>query len=87
LFWAVEYVTDRTTKAPFDPALKLNARIKAEGMARGLAFYAMPGTIDGRVGDHNMLAPPFICSNTDIDRIIERFGDAIDAVLKSLPLR
>ncbi len=85
LFWAVEYVTDRSTKTPFDPALKLNARVKREAMARGLACYAMQGTIDGKSGDHNMLAPPFICTSGDIDRIVERFGDAVDAALRSLP--
>lgn len=85
LFWAVEYVRDRTTKKPFDPALSLNARVKHEAMARGLACYAMPGTIDGKQGDHNMLAPPFIVTSGDIDRIVERFGDAVDAALQSLP--
>src|SRR5690606_2942426 len=85
LFWAVEYVKDRSTKMPFDPALSLNARVKSEAMARGLACYAMPGTIDGKLGDHNMLAPPFIVSGDDIDRIVERFGDAVDAAIQSLP--
>ena len=85
LFWAIEYVTDRTSKAPFAPELKLNARVKREAMARGLACYAMPGTIDGRLGDHNMLAPPFIVTNADVDRIVERLGDAVDAALASLP--
>ncbi len=85
LFWAVEYVMDRSTKAPFDPTLKLHARVKHEAMARGLACYAMPGTIDGRKGDHNMLAPPFIATDADIDRIVERFGDAVDAAFQSLP--
>jgi adenosylmethionine-8-amino-7-oxononanoate aminotransferase len=84
LFWAVEYVQDRTSKTPFDSGLKLNARVKREAMARGLACYAMPGTIDGRLGDHNMLAPPFIVTAADIDRIVERFGDAVDAALVSL---
>ncbi|HEY7384320.1 MAG TPA: aspartate aminotransferase family protein [Beijerinckiaceae bacterium] len=84
LFWAVEYVMDRTTKTPFDPALKLNARVKQEAMQRGLACYGMPGTIDGRLGDHNMLAPPFIVTSADIDRIVERFGDAVDAALQSV---
>ena len=34
LFWAIEMVTDRATKAVFDPALKLNERIKAEAIAK-----------------------------------------------------
>lgn len=88
LFWAIEYVTDRGTKQPFDPAFKLNARVKREAMARGLACYAMPGTIDGKLGDHNMLAPPFICTEADIDAIVDRLGDAVDAAIKSVgPIR
>jgi hypothetical protein len=87
LFWAVEYVRDRSTKAPFDPALAVHARVKQEAMARGLACYAMPGTIDGKYGDHNMLAPPFIVTSSDIDEIVERFGDAVDAALQSLPVK
>lgn len=85
LFWAVEYVRDRSTKAPFDPALAVSARVKQEAMARGLACYAMPGTIDGRRGDHNMLAPPFIVTSSDIDEIVELLGDAVDAALGALP--
>jgi adenosylmethionine-8-amino-7-oxononanoate aminotransferase len=84
LFWAIEYVTDRSSKMPFDPALKLNARVKREAMSRGLAIYAMPGTIDGRTGDHTMLAPPFICTSVDIDIIVERLGDAVDAAITAL---
>ena len=87
LFWAVEYVRDRSTKAPFDPALAVHARVKQEAMARGLACYAMPGTIDGKYGDHNMLAPPFIVTSRDIDEIVDRFGDAVDAALQSLPVK
>src|SRR6202041_2774731 len=45
LFWALEFVTDRATKQVFDPVLKLNERIKAAGMAHGLATYPMGGTM------------------------------------------
>ncbi|TIT45649.1 MAG: aminotransferase class III-fold pyridoxal phosphate-dependent enzyme, partial [Mesorhizobium sp.] len=60
LFMGVELVEDRSTKAPFDPKLKLNARVKREAMARGLLVYPAGGTIDGVRGDHVLLAPPFI---------------------------
>src|SRR5438477_5809943 len=62
LFQAIELVADRATRTPFDPALKLNTKIKAAAFARGLACYPMGGTVDGRIGDHVMLAPPFIVS-------------------------
>jgi adenosylmethionine-8-amino-7-oxononanoate aminotransferase len=53
-------VADRATKAPFDPALKLHARIKAEAMARGLMVYPMGGTIDGARATTCCSRPPFI---------------------------
>ena len=60
LFWALELVSDRASKQPFDPAAKLHARVKREAMARGLMVYPMGGTVDGVNGDHVLLAPPFI---------------------------
>ena len=60
LFWALELVSDRASKRPFDPAAKLHARVKREAMALGLMVYPMGGTVDGVNGDHVLLAPPFI---------------------------
>ncbi len=81
LFQAIELVRDRATKEPFDPALKLHARIKAAAMARGLMVYPMGGTIDGVRGDHVLLAPPFIAADDDLDRIVERLASALQAAL------
>ncbi|TIT00980.1 aspartate aminotransferase family protein [Mesorhizobium sp.] len=81
LFMGVELVEDRSTKAPFDPKLKLNARVKREAMARGLLVYPAGGTIDGVRGDHVLLAPPFIIDASAIDAVVERLGDAIDAAV------
>jgi len=81
LFRGLELVADRVSKAPFDPALKLHARVKREAMARGLMCYPMGGTIDGRQGDHVLLAPPFIATRSDIDQIVDRLGDAVDAAI------
>src|SRR5215813_643417 len=82
LFQAIELVADRATRTPFDPALKLNTKIKAAAFANGLACYPMGGTVDGRIGDHVMLAPPFIVSEGDVDMIVDRLGQAVDEVLK-----
>ncbi|MDO5529859.1 MAG: aspartate aminotransferase family protein [Paracoccus sp. (in: a-proteobacteria)] len=81
LFQTIELVEDRASKAPFDPARAVNAQIKREAMARGLMVYAMGGTIDGRQGDHLMLAPPFIATPGDVDEIAGRLAEAVDAVL------
>jgi adenosylmethionine-8-amino-7-oxononanoate aminotransferase len=84
LFMAVELVEDRFSKTPFDPKLKLNARIKREAMARGLMVYPSGGTIDGARGDHVLLAPPFIIDAAAVDTIVERLGDAVDAAVASI---
>lgn len=81
LMQAVELVEDRSSKAPFDPAFKLHARVKKAAMARGLMVYPMGGTIDGASGDHVMLAPPFIVTPDQIGDIVDRLGNAIDDVL------
>jgi adenosylmethionine-8-amino-7-oxononanoate aminotransferase len=81
LFMGVELVEDRSTKAPFDPKLKLNAKIKREAMARGLLVYPGGGTIDGVRGDHVLIAPPFIIDAATVDTVVERLGDAIDAAV------
>ena len=84
LFWGVELVRDRSDKTPFDPALKLHARVKREAMARGLMVYPMGGTVDGRKGDHVLLAPPFITSEPELAIVVERLHAAIDAAIMAL---
>jgi adenosylmethionine-8-amino-7-oxononanoate aminotransferase len=81
LFWGLELVHDRATKAPFDPARKLHVAVKREAMARGLMVYPMGGTVDGRQGDHVLLAPPFIVSDAELDAIVERLTAAIDVAV------
>ena len=81
LFWGIELVQDRAKKTPFDPARKLHARIKQEAMARGLMVYPMGGTVDGRYGDHVLLAPPFICSEAELTMMLDRLGLAMDAAI------
>ena len=81
LFLGIELVADRASKAPFDPELRLHAAVKAQAMAHGLMVYPMGGTIDGRSGDHILLAPPFIVSEPQLDEIVDRLAAAIAAAL------
>jgi len=84
LFWAIELVADRASRTSFDPALKLNQKIKAEAFANGLGCYPGGGTVDGVRGDHVLLAPPYIASADEIDLIVEKLGTAVDNVLRSV---
>jgi adenosylmethionine-8-amino-7-oxononanoate aminotransferase len=84
LFQAIELVADRQNRKPFDPGLKLHQKIKAAALANGLACYPAGGTIDGRSGDHVLLAPPYIAASDDIDMIVDRLGSAVDSALQSI---
>jgi adenosylmethionine-8-amino-7-oxononanoate aminotransferase len=81
LFQAIELVADRSTKAPFDPALKVHAKVKRAALELGLACYPMGGTIDGARGDHVLLAPPFIITDDEMDVLIERLVEAVDTAI------
>jgi adenosylmethionine-8-amino-7-oxononanoate aminotransferase len=81
LFQAIEMVLDRSTKKAFSPDLKLHARIKSEAMRRGLMVYPGGGTIDGKRGDHVLIAPPFIIDEAAVDIVVERLGEAVDAAI------
>ena len=84
LFWGVELVAERANKRWFDPARKTHARLKTDAMARGILVYPMGGTVDGRCGDHVLLAPPFICSEAEIDFLVARLAESVDAVTASV---
>jgi adenosylmethionine-8-amino-7-oxononanoate aminotransferase len=82
-FWAIELVADRETKEPFAADLRLNARIRDAAMAEGLICYPSGGTVDGKRGDHVLLAPPFNMSEVEMDEMIEKLDRAMKAsVLK-----
>ncbi|OEZ58843.1 aspartate aminotransferase family protein [Duganella sp. HH105] len=81
---ALELVRDRDSKRPFDPACQLHAAVKEQAMARGLMVYPMGGTIDGRRGDHILLAPPFIATEAELAEITSRLADALARALASV---
>ncbi len=81
LFRGIELVQDRNTKEPFDPSRGVAAKIKKAAFAEGLICYPMSGTIDGRRGDHILLAPPFIIEDDQIDELTDKLDRAIAAVI------
>ena len=81
LFWAVEFVRDRDARVPFDTGLSVNGLVKDAVFSAGLACYPCSGTIDGKLGDHVILAPPYNVSEAEIEMIVERFKTGVEAAL------
>jgi len=72
LMCAVEYVEDKATKAEFPPEERIGIRLHAETQKRGL-FSRLRG-------DVFFLAPPFVTTDEQLDRVVEIMREATDAV-------
>lgn len=82
LFVGIEFIASQEDKSPFDPAMNIAGNLKKNAFKSGLACYPAQGTIDGKAGDHVLLAPPFIITNDEIDMLVERLAMAISATIK-----
>jgi adenosylmethionine-8-amino-7-oxononanoate aminotransferase len=79
LFIGIEFVQDKASKDPFAAELKTHNRVQRAAMQRGLMVYGMGGTIDGRLGDHVLLAPPYILEDAHEEELVEKLAAAIEA--------
>jgi len=86
LFVGLEFVKDRETKAVIDPAHKFHAKLKAAAFDEGLICYPMGGTIDGKHGDHVLLAPPFISETHHLEELVEKLRAAVARVTAELDI-
>ena len=77
----LELVADRATKAPFDADLGMHQRAKSEAFRRGLLIYPGGGTLDGRSGDHILLAPPYNVTEPELEMIVDLLADTVSAML------
>jgi hypothetical protein len=81
LLLALELVENRKAKTPFDPELAVHERAKADAFERGLLIYPSGGTVDGRSGDHILLAPPYTVSDDELEMIVDLLGKTMEAIL------
>jgi adenosylmethionine-8-amino-7-oxononanoate aminotransferase len=77
LFLGLELVADRETKQPFDPAEKKWLKVRQAAMQEGLITYPAGGCIDGKSGDHILLAPPFNLTDGQLDETIDTLSRAV----------
>jgi len=81
LFIGVEFVADRDSKEPIDPDRKTHNRVQRAAFTNGLMCYGMGGTIDGRYGDHILLAPPYNIESSQADELVSKFVAAVETEL------
>jgi adenosylmethionine-8-amino-7-oxononanoate aminotransferase len=85
LLWAVEFVANKSTKAPFPAETNFCGQVAQSATERGLLVYPVQGCVDGDRGDHILVAPPAVISESEISSAIERLAAAIEAASSSTP--
>ncbi len=84
LMLGLELVRDKATKEPFPPDARIAARVAEAALARGLFVYPGAGTVDGERGDHVMIAPPLVVSESECDELAATLAAALDAVAQTM---
>lgn len=82
-FIALELVSDRGTKRPFDPERKLFMKIRTQAMQNGLICYPVGGNVDGRAGDIVIFAPPYNCTDDELTEIVDKGARSVRQVLQA----
>ncbi len=78
--WGVEVVADPRTRRPFPRKEKTAERLFEAIMEKGVIVYKSTG-LAGTDGDAFIVAPPFIVDSDDIEFIVSRVREGVEAVL------
>lgn len=83
----IEFVKDKRTKEPFDPKLGVSTRVQNLALSPKYSFsiYAGTGTVDGKRGDHVLLAPPYTVNKNEVEQIARLTTAVIEEVFANLP--
>ena len=84
LMTAVELVQDKKTKTPFPRKKQIAEKVLQTALRKGLNLYFAVGFTEKEEGDAIMVAPPFIVSEKEIDKIIKILRESIVEVRNSL---
>lgn len=80
----IEMVRDKQTREPFPPGMNAAGVVTEECMKNGLVVYPGKGMINGIAGDQFMVAPPLICSSSDIEEIAARLKRSLESSCRIL---
>lgn len=81
LMLGVEFVSDRSTKAPFARSQAVTEAIVGAAKDRGVLLYPSTGGVNGTDGDVVMLGPPFVITEDEMYQMIDGLRSAVEAAL------
>lgn len=84
LMIGVELVKDKETKEPFPVSVGVKNIVSNFALDEGLVIYPGGGSVDGKMGDHFLIAPPINITRNEVDLLFERLDAAIARTSKEL---
>ena len=83
LLIGLELVADRESRAPFPCADRVTERVVRAARDEGLLLYSGTGLADGTNGDAILLGPPFVITESELERLVDILASAIGAVARA----
>jgi adenosylmethionine-8-amino-7-oxononanoate aminotransferase len=80
LLQGVEFVKNKATREPFPKEAGIADRIKQAALEKNVLLYPGQGCVDGVLGDHVLLAPPFIIEPEESQMIADALQFAVGKV-------
>jgi adenosylmethionine-8-amino-7-oxononanoate aminotransferase len=85
LMVGIELVDDRETRRPFPRAAHLTEAVVRRARDAGVLVYSGTGNANGVDGDTILLGPPFVITDTELERIVETVATAIEKATAAVP--
>src|SRR5208337_4163833 len=85
LFWGIELVRDKATRAPYPPELKLTSRVLAAALKHDLFVYPSVGMAGPTLGgDAVMVTPPLVIGGSEVEYIVRNLRVALDEAAQQI---
>lgn len=85
LLIGLEFVKDKVSRQPFDPAQNVTGQIVESAFEKGvLVMPGAPGLVNGVAGDHIAISPPFTISEEEVQQTVDVLGESIAEVASKL---
>ncbi|MFD6438546.1 aspartate aminotransferase family protein [Peribacillus sp. NPDC060186] len=84
LLLGLEFVSNRSSKTPFDLQDGITTRIVNKAFEKGLLIYPASGAIEGIAGDAVIISPPLVITNEEIDSLVKILEASIEELQHEL---
>ncbi|RAL14118.1 PLP-dependent transferase [Aspergillus homomorphus CBS 101889] len=85
LFWGIEFVKDKETRAPFPVGDQIAQTVHITGLQPGHGISLLPssGNVDGTQGDVVLIAPAYNITGGEVEILVDRVEKVIESVFET----